>query len=208
MLNKIDLGNLQKQRIFLEIRKSSTLKTFVPSLSNSSVQTHNMTCKQERNIWSWGSLCLYKVSPLLDVKPPYDPACPSVCHDFVKFWGSFTSMLLSGFFFILSKIHMVQYWKLNLTSLWALILISVCWLVSQLICLSVRTTECHSFLSCTSMLLSEHLFLFCRRYGRVQGPIVGKWLHGGMIKFFENKDNSKSLDLLGDPHIKVVTYRK
>lgn len=45
-------------------------------------------------------------------------------------------------------------------------------------------------------------YMELRRYGRVQGPIVGKWLHGGMIKFFENKDNSKSLDLLGDPHIK------
>ena len=89
MLNKIDEGNLQKQRIFLEIRKSSTLKTFVPSLSNSSVQTHNMTCKQERNIWSWGSLCLYKVSPLLDVKPPYDPACPSNLSWFCKIFGKF-----------------------------------------------------------------------------------------------------------------------
>jgi len=45
-------------------------------------------------------------------------------------------------------------------------------------------------------------YMELRRYGRVQGPIVGKWLHGGMIKFLANKEKSDSLDLLGDPHIK------
>ena len=43
-----------------------------------------------------------------------------------------------------------------------------------------------------------------RRYGKVQGPIVGKWLHGGMIKFFDNRKKRGLQDGLGDPHIKVV----
>jgi len=45
-------------------------------------------------------------------------------------------------------------------------------------------------------------YMELRRYGKVQGPIVGKWLHGGMIKFFENRKLRGLQDGLGDPHIK------
>ena len=42
-----------------------------------------------------------------------------------------------------------------------------------------------------------------RRYGKVQGPIEGKWLHGSMIKFFENRKSLKgNKDMYGDPHVK------
>jgi len=43
-------------------------------------------------------------------------------------------------------------------------------------------------------------YMELRRRGKVQGPIVGKWLHGGMIKFLENFEANKSI--CGDPHIK------
>lgn len=42
-------------------------------------------------------------------------------------------------------------------------------------------------------------YMWLRREGKVQGPIKGKWLHGGMIKFFENRRQGK---LVGDSHIK------
>lgn len=42
-------------------------------------------------------------------------------------------------------------------------------------------------------------YMQLRREGRVQGPIKGKWLHGGMIKFF---DNMKAGKQFGDSHIK------
>jgi hypothetical protein len=46
-------------------------------------------------------------------------------------------------------------------------------------------------------------YMELRRYGKVQGPIVGKWLHGSMIKFFENRKSSQSsADMFGDPHVK------
>ena len=46
-------------------------------------------------------------------------------------------------------------------------------------------------------------YMELRRRGEVQGPIQGKWLHGGMIKFFENRRNMKGPQALyGDPHIK------
>jgi len=46
-------------------------------------------------------------------------------------------------------------------------------------------------------------YMELRRYGKVQGPIVGKWLHGSMIKFFENRKSLKgNKDMYGDPHVK------
>jgi len=43
-------------------------------------------------------------------------------------------------------------------------------------------------------------YMYLRRMRKIEGPIVGKWLHGGMIKFLENfADNKK---ICGDPHIK------
>lgn len=43
-------------------------------------------------------------------------------------------------------------------------------------------------------------YMHLRRYGKVQGPIMGKWLHGGMIKFLDNYAANKKV--CGDPHIK------
>jgi len=43
-------------------------------------------------------------------------------------------------------------------------------------------------------------YMHLRRYGKIQGPIEGKWLHGGMIKFLENYAANKKI--CGDPHIK------
>jgi len=45
-------------------------------------------------------------------------------------------------------------------------------------------------------------YMMLRRHGRVQGPIKGKWLHGGMIKFFENKKRNPTAEIWGDPHVK------
>jgi len=42
-------------------------------------------------------------------------------------------------------------------------------------------------------------YMELRRHGKIQGPIKGKWLHGGMIKFFENRRNGGKV---GDSHIK------
>jgi len=43
-------------------------------------------------------------------------------------------------------------------------------------------------------------YMHLRRYGKIQGPIVGKWLHGGMIKFLENFASNQKI--CGDSHIK------
>lgn len=43
-------------------------------------------------------------------------------------------------------------------------------------------------------------YMLLRRFNKVQGPIQGKWLHGGMIKFMENHAAGKVI--CGDPHIK------
>ena len=43
-------------------------------------------------------------------------------------------------------------------------------------------------------------YMKLRRFGQIQGPIVGKWLHGGMIRFLENFAAGKKI--CGDPHIK------
>lgn len=43
-------------------------------------------------------------------------------------------------------------------------------------------------------------YMHLRRYGKIQGPIMGKWLHGGMIKFLENFAANK--EICGDSHIK------
>jgi len=43
-------------------------------------------------------------------------------------------------------------------------------------------------------------YMHLRSHGKVQGPIVGKWLHGGMIKFFANYAANKKV--CGDAHVK------
>jgi len=43
-------------------------------------------------------------------------------------------------------------------------------------------------------------YMQLRRFGKIQGPIVGKWLHGGMIRFLENFAAGKKV--CGDSHIK------
>merc|ERR1712026_547614 len=43
-------------------------------------------------------------------------------------------------------------------------------------------------------------YMELRRLGKIEGPIHGKWLHGGMIKFLENYAANKTV--LGDPSIK------
>jgi len=46
----------------------------------------------------------------------------------------------------------------------------------------------------------EEYMLKRNRTGRLQEPLVGKWLHGGMIKFLDNYAANKKI--CGDPHVK------
>ena len=40
------------------------------------------------------------------------------------------------------------------------------------------------------------------------GPVIGKWMHGALLKFHDNYRNSSNHENLGDSNIKVIIIVK
>ena len=49
---------------------------------------------------------------------------------------------------------------------------------------------------------ARQVYMEQRRRGEIDGPIVGKWFHGALIKFLENYRDGIGSKPYGDPHIK------